>query len=115
MKPSSLRIRQSSRLMREMGTSSRSCFARWALRIRVSRSAMGSVMLIVVLLETSPARLDHAGEVALQRQIPQMDAAEAKLPVITARPAADPAAVAVPHLELEFLPLFRDLRSGRHA
>src|SRR5215210_1393317 len=116
MKPSSLRRRQTSSLSRETGTSSRSCFARWALRIRVSRSAMGSVMLIESFSPSRPlpARLDHAGQIALQRQIPQVDATQPELAVDTARAATDPAPVAVADLELQLLPLLRDLCRRRH-
>src|SRR5215210_1383930 len=118
MNPSSLRILQISSLSLETGTSSRSCLARRALRIRLSRSAMGSVMLIVSLLESlipgaaaSPARLDHAGQIALQRQLAEVDAAETELAVVAAGTAADPAAVAIPHVELQLLRFLRDLRS----
>src|SRR5215213_3815996 len=118
MKPSSLRILQISTLSLEIGTSSRSCLARRALRIRLSRSAMGSVMLIVSLLESlkpaSPARLDHAGQIALQRQLAEVDAAETELAVVAAGAAADPAAVAIPHVELQLLRFLRDLRSRSH-
>ena len=39
----------------EVGTSNRSCWARIALRIRVKRSAIGSVMLIIYLLADPPS------------------------------------------------------------
>src|SRR6266545_889720 len=117
MNPSSLRILQISSLSLETGTSSRSCLARRALRIWVSRSAMGSVMLIVSLLESagaSPARLDHAGQIALQRQVAEVDAAETELAVVAAGAAADAAAVAIPHVELQLLRFLGDLRSRSH-
>jgi hypothetical protein len=44
-----------------------------------------------------------------------MDAAKPELPVKAPRAAADPAPIAMPHLELQLLSLFRDLRSGRHG
>src|ERR1044071_8338234 len=114
MTPSSLRRRQTSSLSRETGTSSRSFFARWALRIRVSRSEMGSVMLIA-FSSFLPARLDHAGQIALQREVPQMDAAEPDLAVDAARAAADPAPVAVADLALQLLLFLRDLCRRRHS
>src|SRR3954453_18857616 len=55
------------------------------LRIRVRKSAMGSVMLMRDL----PARLGHARDVAVVRQLAQAQAAEPELPVHRARaPAA---------------------------
>ena len=46
MKPSSLRIRAISRLVREAGTTTSAWRARDALRMRVSMSAIGSEMFI---------------------------------------------------------------------
>ena len=45
-KPSRLRISAMSRLIFEAGTSTVSCFTMLALRIRVRKSAIGSVMTI---------------------------------------------------------------------
>ncbi len=61
MNPCSLRMRQISPFSREAGRSSRSFFARWALRIRASRSEIGSVALILFscpyqLALTTPGR-----------------------------------------------------------
>src|SRR5919199_3588505 len=78
-------IRAISRLRRLAGISTVSCAAMIPLRIRVRKSAMGSVMLMGDL----PARLRHAGDVALVRQLAQAQAAEPELPVHRARaPAA---------------------------
>ena len=66
----------------------------WALRIRVSMSAMGSLMLIVGLL---PARLDHAGDLAAHRDLADLAAREAELAESAARTARDRAAVAQAH------------------
>ena len=63
-----------------------SCIATLALRMRVSMSAMGSVIVMVVA--PSPARLGHAGELAGVHQLAQADAAEPELAVHRARPAA---------------------------
>src|SRR5580704_2922441 len=50
----------------EVGIFTVSCIAVWALRIRVSMSAMGSVIVMSAALP-SPARLGHAGD------LPRMD------------------------------------------
>jgi hypothetical protein len=47
-----------------------------------------------------PAALDDAGDVALERQLAEAEAAEGELPDVRARPAAQPAAVAMPDREL---------------
>src|SRR5262245_24666634 len=62
-----------------------SCMATLALRMRVSMSAMGSVMVIAVL--PSPARLGDARDFAGVHHLAQADPAEAEGPVVTARPA----------------------------
>src|SRR6478672_7664802 len=65
-----------------------------ALRMRVSMSAMGSLMLISCLL---PARLDHPGDLAAHRDLADLVAREAELAERAARAAGDGAAVAKPH------------------
>src|SRR5512141_180263 len=65
-----------------------------ALRMRVSMSAMGSLMLMISLL---PARLDHAGDLATDRDLADLVAPEAELAESAARAARDGAAVAQPH------------------
>src|SRR5262245_5792279 len=67
---------------------------RLALRMRVSMSAMGSVIM------GSPGSLAHAGDFAAQRALAQADAADAELAVHRARTAADAAAAVSAHLEL---------------
>src|ERR1700709_1782906 len=104
MYPCSVRIRASSRLNRLEGISTVSCAAMMPLRIRVRKSAMGSVIDIVP--PALPARLRHAGDVAVVSQLPQADAAEAELAVDGARPAATAAARVRPRLVL---------RRARHA
>src|SRR5215210_3784463 len=66
----------------------------WALRIRISMSAIGSLMLIDLSL---PACLDHAGDLALERKVAELIPAEAELAVHAARPTGQRAAVAQPH------------------
>src|SRR5262245_46270031 len=68
--------------------------ARWALRMRVSMSAIGSVMLMLGLL---PARLDHARDLAVQRDQPQLPARQPELAVNPARAPGQRAAVPQPH------------------
>src|SRR5262245_28335095 len=66
--------------------------ARCAFLMRVSRSAMGSVMLTWL---PSPARLAQPGNVAAIGLLAQLGARQAELAVDTARAARDRAAVAL--------------------
>src|SRR5512144_2073930 len=59
--------------------------------MRVSMSAMGSVMLMRSLL---PARLDDAGDFTLHRVLAQLVAAEPELAEVAAGPSRDRATVA---------------------
>src|SRR5262245_36888587 len=78
------------------------------LRMRVRRSAMGSVMFL-------PARLDDAGDLALQRQVAETDAAHGELAHVRARAATDRAAVAVTHRGRVLALLVRELAlAGDH-
>src|SRR3954454_23276655 len=65
-----------------------------ALRMRVSMSAMGSLMLISCLL---PARLDHSGDLAAHRDLADLVAREAELAERAARAARHRTAVAQAH------------------
>src|SRR3954451_7262042 len=65
--------------------------------MRVSMSAIGSEMFMDRYL--LPARLHDAGELAVQRQLAEADAAEAKLPDVGARSPTEVAAVVLLHLE----------------
>src|SRR4026209_627036 len=65
-----------------------------ALRMRVSMSAMGSLMLIWGLL---PARLDHAGDLAAHRDLADLAARGAELAEGAARRGGHGAAVAKAH------------------
>src|SRR5687767_6602134 len=75
------------------------CTSSWAawipLRIRVKKSAMGSVIDM-----RSPAALGHARDEALVGHIAQADAAQAELAVHGTRPAALAAARVAAHLVL---------------
>src|SRR5580698_5737567 len=66
-----------------------------ALRTRVRRSAIGSVMLI---MRASPARLGQAGYLAAAGGFAQLGAGQPELPVHAARAAGNGAAQALPAL-----------------
>jgi hypothetical protein len=72
----------------ENGISQLVCRASDALRIRVSMSAIGSLIVI-----RSPARFGDAGDLARQRQTPEADATEREPADEGAWPAAQLAAV----------------------
>src|SRR6476659_2798727 len=110
----------------DTGMSTRRCFDPQALRIRVSMSAIGSVMLMSDSLVLSypegrgglnvkylqltagscqlPARLPHARDHPEQRQLAEADAAEAEAAQEGARAPAATTPVVLPDLELR-LPL----------
>src|SRR3954453_2582142 len=67
------------------------CLARWPLRMRVSMSASGSLIVMALLL---PARLQHAGDLSGRTQLAQGNARHLELAVKTAWPARQLAAVA---------------------
>src|SRR5262245_23433006 len=97
--PSSLRMVTIATFIREEGTSTVLCLATCALRMRVRRSAIGSVMFISSLL---PTRLGDARKRAFQREVPEADPAELELPEKPSRPPAPPAAAARADRELRF-------------
>src|SRR5512138_288496 len=85
--------------------------------MRVSMSPMGSVKLIVrrpLVPWCLPARLDDAGDFALQRALAEAEAAHLELAQERARPAAQGAAVVLAHLELQLALRLRHLRKLRH-
>src|SRR5918993_3117466 len=92
-------MRASSFFRFEEGISTVSWAAMMPLRIRVRKSAMGSVMLMIWAAPL-PARLGHAGDVALVGHLAQADPAQAELAVDGAGPAALAAARVRPGLEL---------------
>src|SRR5438477_1773406 len=115
-KPSSRSTSQIFCLMLLAGRSTSSRPARWALRIRVSRSATGSVMLISCYLRRPypwarrrcscvglPGRLDHSGDLALQGAIAKADAAHLELVQEGPAAPAQLAAVVGTHPELRLL------------
>src|SRR5688572_26819113 len=82
-------MRATSALKREAGTSTNSWSAWSPLRMRVRRSAIGSVTVGIVL----PARLRKPRDHALVRELAQADPAEPELALVRARPPAAAAAV----------------------
>src|SRR5436190_21906744 len=84
-------MRAISRFIPEVGISTVSCSAWLALRMRVSMSPMGSVIIVA-----SPARLRHARNHALVRKLAQADPAYAELAEVGARAPAAAAAVVGP-------------------
>src|SRR5271167_3677202 len=91
----------------ELGIRTVSCMATFALRTRVSMSAMGSVMVMDGPL-LSPAGLRDAGHLAGVHELPQADATEPELAVDRSRSPAPPAPRVATHLELGFGLLFLD-------
>src|SRR5438309_2178567 len=83
-----------------------SCIAMLALRMRVSMSAIGSV--IVIGAPPSPTRLRDAGQLSGVRQHAHADAAQPELAVHGVWPAATAASGVRPHLELGLALLLLD-------
>src|SRR5262249_55998791 len=81
MKPSLLRISAIRSLRRDDGMSTFSCSARLALRTRVRKSAMGSLLMVA-----SPARLHDTRHLALERELPEAQTAHLELAQVAARP-----------------------------
>src|SRR5215218_312673 len=127
-------MRAISLFRREVGISALSCNARFALRILVSMSAIGSVCTSGTFLRRlpseatgqpssaknachfsgSPARLRHSGDHALVREVAQADPAESELLVDRARAAAAVAARVRARLELLRLARLLDQRLACH-
>src|SRR5262245_17804575 len=96
------RILHTSSFRFEAGHSTFSCRARTAVRMRVSRSAIGSVMDDIPDLSL-PARLGDARDHPPVRHLAQADPAEAELAEIAPRPPADVAALVGAHGELRLV------------
>src|SRR5437588_9397122 len=106
MYPSRCRMAANASLSLEDGMRTVSCMATLPLRMRVSMSAMGSV--IVIASSPSPAGLRDAGNLAGVDQLPKADPAQPELAVDRARPTAAPAAGVGPHPELGLALLLLD-------
>src|SRR3954447_23729694 len=103
-------MRDSWTLSFDDGTSTVSWAAVMPLRMRVRKSATGSVIDI-----RSPTRLRHAGDHAVVRELAQADAAQAELAVHGARPATPAAARVLAGLVLGGALLAHPLGGLRHA
>src|SRR4051794_12122075 len=90
MNPSSLRTWTTAAFTLVAGMSTAGRSMRLALRMRVSRSARGSVIMVV----PSPARLHDPGDQPVEGQVTEADPAHAELAVHRPGPAAQPAAQA---------------------
>src|SRR5262245_56571641 len=91
--------------------------------MRVSMSAIGSVMLNEVLLSSRldsllPARLRHAGDLAFEGQPAETDPAHGELTDVAARTATEPATIVLAHGKLRRpvpLDYHRDLRHAPYS
>src|SRR3954449_13016769 len=101
-------MRARSALNLEAGITASSWSAVSAFRIRVRKSAIGSVCIGL------PARLRESGDVALVGHLAQADAAEPELAQVRARATAALAAVVVAGLELRGARLAHLLRCLCH-
>src|SRR5918992_3874628 len=97
-------MRASSVFRRDAGMSTASWSAWRPLRIRVRKSAIGSVIDMSL-----PAGLGEARDVSLVGHLAQADPAKAELAEVRARAAASPAAIVVAGLELLRAPLAHHL------
>src|SRR5580693_10345437 len=116
-------MRASSIFSFEEGISTRECFARDALRTRVSKSAIGSVFILPRLClfrscskfqKKLPARFGHARDFALQREPAETDTAHLELAQERTRASANPAAVPPADLELRRFLLLCELCGSSH-
>src|SRR5882757_6179509 len=118
-------MRATSAFSFEVGMSTRAWRALAALRMRVNKSEMGSVCIVVyfaflrAVRRGGPALLPtgfhDAGNFPAQRVAAETDAAHLKFTQIPARPAAQAAAVAYANLELQLLAHLGELRVSRHG
>src|SRR3954463_13617566 len=108
MYPSSFRRRAISTFIFEVGIVTCSCSALLALRMRESMSAIGSVSI------GSPARLGHARDRTLVRELAQADAAQAEFLEHGTRTPTAVAPRVVAHAVLLRAALLDDERCLRH-
>src|SRR5579883_147489 len=112
MKPSRSKIAASASLSLDPGMVTVSLWAEFALRILVSMSAIGSVMVMAALL---PTRLRHPWHLAGVHHRAQADPAEAELAVDGLGAAAPPAPGVRTDLELGRALLLLDQRLLGHG
>src|SRR5690606_18885672 len=113
MKPSSRRTLAMATLSLDDGIRTDSWRAATPLRMRVSMSAIGSLM--VMASPPLPTRLRHARDLAFERQPAEADATQRKLTHVAARPSAQLAAVALSHRVLRRPVRLDDHRYFRHG
>src|SRR5580692_4102501 len=106
MKPSSWRICAMAFFVRDAGTSTVLWLAVLALRMRVSISAIGSV--IDICSSPSPRGFRHTGHDAGVSVLAKANAAHRELAQITARTPANQAPIVLPHTELRRASRFHD-------
>src|SRR5271156_5731534 len=111
-KPSAISTRQIASRRRECGSVSSLYRARIALRIRVSNSAIGSVCDII---DSLPARLDDARQLAVERIFAQAHPAHLETPIVRARAAAQRAAIVRAHFEFWFAGCLNPQARFRHS
>src|SRR5215510_2282779 len=104
----------------DAGTSTVACLASCPLRMRVNRSAMGSVMLMSLRSpygggRRSPAGLDHSRQLAVQGQVAEADATQTELAQEATRTPAALTAVVLPYPELRLSPRLGHPCRRRHA
>src|SRR5262245_3631935 len=102
-------MRAISALKRDAGTSTRWWRACTALRILVSMSAIGSVMVCPL-----PTALNHARHFATKCELAEAQTAQRELAQIRARPAALAAPIPMPNRELRLLLVLDGLCGCRH-
>src|SRR5918997_7209934 len=109
-------MRAHSDFNRDDGMSTVSWAAWIALRIRVRKSAMGSVLALTVFSRSGPLprRLGHARDEAVVGHLAQADPAQAELAIHGAGPAATAATAVLPGLELRRPRLADPLRRLGH-
>src|SRR5438477_12735245 len=113
-------MRAISALSRDAGISTRVCLAITAFRIRVSISAIGSVIssnlrVSKLVLTHLPTALCHPGHVSLERGFSETEPAQSELPHVRARAAAQVTPVTQPNLVFRLFLFLRDLCGGGHS
>src|ERR1700676_1162480 len=93
----------------DTGTSTRWCLAAAALRMRVKKSAMGSVCIVLL-----PAGFHDSGNFSFERHTAKTDSSHLELADVAARAATAAAAVAHAHLELRLLKGLGDFCGACH-
>src|SRR5579863_7084520 len=91
-------MRAISALSFDAGTSTRWCLAAAALRMRVKKSAMGSVCIALL-----PARFHDAGNFSLERHTAETNSAHLELTNVSASAATNASTVANADLEFRLL------------